>query len=162
MSLGRGCAGQGPRWAGADAVPGRTLCQGGRGAMVIGPPTARASAVRSGAGLGGDSVGESRRRALRQGENPRPARPPGGHPVPMPEEEEIERNLGVQPLVEVMSRHGLKPQDLVEASTEQLTHKMVARACKGRRLTPKAKAKVGAALSAAAGEVVRASDLFNY
>lgn len=82
--------------------------------------------------------------------------------MPMPEEEEIERNLGVQPLVEVMSRHGLKPQDLVEASTEQLTHKMVARACKGRRLTPKAKAKVGAALSAAAGEVVRASDLFNY
>ena len=28
MSLGRGCAGQGPRWAGADAVPGRTRCHG--------------------------------------------------------------------------------------------------------------------------------------
>ena len=46
------------------------------------------------------------------------------------------RDLGVQPLAALMEKHGLKPTDLVGASTEQLTHKRVARACKGRRLTP--------------------------
>ena len=76
--------------------------------------------------------------------------------------DEIERNLGVQPLVELMATHGLKAQDLVEASVEQLSHKMVARACKGRRLTPKAKGKVCAALGVASGQAYRTGDLFNY
>ena len=48
----------------------------------------------------------------------------------------LERNLGEQPIAQVMAAHDLKAHDLVQASTEQLTHKMVARACKGRRLTP--------------------------
>lgn len=76
--------------------------------------------------------------------------------------EEIERNLGEQPLVAVMARSGLRAQALVEASTEQLTHKMVTRACKGRRLTPRAKAKVCAAFCAASGETYKVSELFNY
>ncbi len=76
--------------------------------------------------------------------------------------EEIERNLGEQPLVQLMATHDLVAQDLVEASTEQLTHKMVARACKGRRLTPNSKAKVCAALGAASGQAYRSSELFNY
>ncbi|NLT76571.1 MAG: hypothetical protein GXX98_08625, partial [Planctomycetes bacterium] len=50
--------------------------------------------------------------------------------------DEIERNLGPQPIERIMAEHHLKPHDLVAASTEQITHKMVARACKGRRLTP--------------------------
>ena len=76
--------------------------------------------------------------------------------------EEIQRNLGEQPLVQLMAAHDLKAQDLVEASTEQLTHKMVARACKGRRLTPNVKAKVCAALGAASGQAYQSSQLFSY
>lgn len=74
----------------------------------------------------------------------------------------VERNLGPQPIAQVMARHDLKPHDLVQASTEQLTHKMIARACKGRRLTPNAQAKVLSALNAAAGKGYSLSDLFNY
>lgn len=43
-----------------------------------------------------------------------------------------ERNKGPQPIVEVMQQYDLKPKDLVEASAEQLTFKLVARAMKGR------------------------------
>ena len=52
---------------------------------------------------------------------------------------EIERDLGEQPIVQVMAEYGLKASDLVAISTEQITHKMVSRACKGRRLTPNSK-----------------------
>jgi hypothetical protein len=45
-----------------------------------------------------------------------------------------ERNKGPQPIVELMQQYDLKPNDLVDASAEQLTHKMVARAMKGRRI----------------------------
>ena len=75
---------------------------------------------------------------------------------------EIERNLGEQPIARIMAKHGLQARDLVAASTEQLTHKMVARACKGRRLTPNAKAKVRAALSAAADGEYTTEELFSY
>jgi len=76
--------------------------------------------------------------------------------------QENERNLGPQPLMDVMQVMGLDAQALVAASTEQLTHKMVARACKGRRLTPRVKAKVCAALNAASGRAHTVSELFNY
>ncbi len=76
--------------------------------------------------------------------------------------DEIERNLGPQPIARVMTEHHLKPHDLVTASTGQLTHKMVARACKGRRLTPNAQAKVLAALNAATQKQYRRIDLFTY
>jgi len=74
----------------------------------------------------------------------------------------IERNLGTQPIARIMADHDLKAHDLVAASTEQLTHKMVARACKGRRLTPTVQAKIRNALNTAAGRSYAASDLFNY
>ncbi len=74
----------------------------------------------------------------------------------------IERNLGPQPLAEIMAQHELKAHDLVAASTEQITHKMVARACKGRRLTPKVQAKIQNALNTAAGKQYSRSDLFTY
>ena len=50
--------------------------------------------------------------------------------------EEKERNLGEQPIAKLMDELLLKPADLVRASTEHITHKMVSRACKGRWLTP--------------------------
>lgn len=76
--------------------------------------------------------------------------------------ENSERNLGTQPLANIMTQHNLTPHDLVAASTQQLTHKMVARAAKGRWLTPNAKAKVLAALNNAAQKTYALADLFNY
>ena len=74
----------------------------------------------------------------------------------------VERNLGEQPLARIMAESRLKSHDLVAASTEQITHKMVARACRGRRLTPNVQAKVLRALNAAAGGSYSLGDLFNY
>ncbi len=73
-----------------------------------------------------------------------------------------ERNLGSQPIAGIMARCNLKPHDLVSASTAQLTHKMVTRACKGRRLTGNTKCKVLDALNLAAEKNYTLSDLFNY
>lgn len=75
---------------------------------------------------------------------------------------EIERNLGEQPIARLLAEHGLKAHDLVAASTEQITHKMVARACKGRRLTPHVQVKVLNALNRAAARQYTLTDLFNY
>ena len=76
--------------------------------------------------------------------------------------DEIARNLGVQPIADIMSKLNLKPHDLAKASTEQLTHKMVTRACKGRRLTANSKCKVLKALNIAAGKDYCLSDTFSY
>ena len=51
------------------------------------------------------------------------------------EQDEIERNMGMQPLDGIMAEHTLGNHDLVAASTEPMTHKAVQRARKGRRLT---------------------------
>ncbi len=75
---------------------------------------------------------------------------------------EIERNLGPQPIERIMAEHHLKPHDLVAASTEQITHKMVARACKGRRLTPNVQTKIQTALNRATQQQYRLADLFTY
>ena len=76
--------------------------------------------------------------------------------------EERERNLGPQPILNLLAVHGLKAQDLVAASTESLTHKMVARAGKGRWLTPNTQHKVWRALNLASGKSYRLDELFNY
>lgn len=73
-----------------------------------------------------------------------------------------ERNLGVQPIRQVLEELGLKAHDLVAASTEQLTHKMVSRAVKGRRLTKNTRGKVMRALNAAAGRSFDEEQLFSY
>lgn len=75
---------------------------------------------------------------------------------------EIERNLGEQPLARIMRDHNLKPHDLVAASSVEMTHKMVARACKGRRLTLNTQSKVLAALNRATGKTYTLRDLFTY
>jgi hypothetical protein len=41
---------------------------------------------------------------------------------------DIERDLGPQPIAQIMLDRGLKAHDLVAVSTEQITHKMVSRA----------------------------------
>ncbi len=75
---------------------------------------------------------------------------------------DIERNLGEQPLVQIMREHDLKPHDLVASSSVEMTHKMVARACKGRQLTMNAQLKVLAALNRATGKNYSLRDLFSY
>ena len=73
-----------------------------------------------------------------------------------------ERDLGEQPLARIMAEKGLKPHDLVAASTEQITHKMVQRGCKGRRLTRNVQGKLLRALDSVTGEPRKLSDLFTY
>ena len=75
---------------------------------------------------------------------------------------EIKRNFGEQPIIQIMIDHDLKPMDLVAASTEQITHKMVTRGCKGRRLTSNVKSKILNALNKAAGKEYSMKELFNY
>ncbi|MBC7968437.1 MAG: hypothetical protein H7Z17_21235 [Fuerstia sp.] len=76
--------------------------------------------------------------------------------------DDTERDFGPQPISDLMQQLHLKPHDLVEASTEQLTHKMVARAIKGRRLTSNTKGIVQRALNQATGNVYKQAQLFNY
>lgn len=75
---------------------------------------------------------------------------------------DIERNLGEQPIARIMDEAGLKPHDLVVASAIPMTHKMVARACKGRRLTRNTQTIVQNALQAATGKTYSLGELFNY
>ncbi len=72
-------------------------------------------------------------------------------------------DLGVQPLDALMTNLGLTNHSLVEASTEQLSHKVIHKARIGRRLTPRMKTKVLNALHLACPEKSFAHrDLFNY
>ena len=75
---------------------------------------------------------------------------------------DIEKNLGEQPISRVMAASGLKSHDLVVYSDEQLTHKMVTRAIKGRRLTPHVQSKVRNALNSAIKKNYSLKDLFTY
>ncbi len=75
---------------------------------------------------------------------------------------EIERDLGEQPIARIMVEEGLKPNDLVSVSTEQITHKMVSRAVKGRRLKPNIQQKILNALNKAAEKQYKLKDLFTY
>ena len=75
---------------------------------------------------------------------------------------DVDRNLGQQPIAKINCENNLIPQDLVAASAAPLTHKMVSRACKGRRLTLDTQSKVLAALNRAAGQNFALGDLFDY
>lgn len=75
---------------------------------------------------------------------------------------ELQRDLGPQPIAELLTELELDAHDLVAASSEQLTHKMVQRACKGRRLTPNVKGKVQRALQVAADREFLLAELFTY
>ena len=74
----------------------------------------------------------------------------------------VGNDFGIQPITRLMIEHGLKPNDLVRNSTEQLTHKMVNRAAKGRRLTLHIQRKVMNALNKATGKKYKLKDIFSY
>jgi hypothetical protein len=67
----------------------------------------------------------------------------------------IERDFGEQPIKKIMEMHGLE-------ATEQITYKMVARAVKGRRLTPSVQSKILNALNKASKKNYLLNGLFNY
>lgn len=87
---------------------------------------------------------------------------PSAEEAPSAEKAALPRDLGPQPIAELMDSRGLSSHDLVAASAEQINHKMVARARKGRRLTPKTAKKVWRAFNSAAKTELELSDLFNY
>jgi hypothetical protein len=60
-----------------------------------------------------------------------------------------ERDHGVQPMDRLMEEWGFTNHDLVEASPEQLNHKQVQKARKGRQLTLHSMQKVTRALNIA-------------
>jgi len=74
----------------------------------------------------------------------------------------IERDLGEQPVAGIMAENEIKSHNLVAASDEHITHKMVNRACKGRRLTRNVQHKILRALCKHTGATYVLSDLFNY
>ena len=76
--------------------------------------------------------------------------------------EEIQREFGEQPIAKIMAEQGLKPNDLVSNSTEQITHKMVSLATKGRRINLKIQYRILNALNKAAGRQYTLKDIFNY
>ena len=75
---------------------------------------------------------------------------------------EVKRNFGEQPIVQIMVDHALKTKDLVVVSTQQITHRMVSRALKGRRLTPKVQSKIRDALNESTGKKYSMEELFTY
>jgi hypothetical protein len=73
------------------------------------------------------------------------------------------KDYGVQPLENVMTRLGLSNAQLVLVSTKQLTHKMVQKGRKGRRLTPNIQKKILEALNAVqTAQIFTLQELFNY
>ena len=74
----------------------------------------------------------------------------------------VEKNLGEQPIAGIIAKHKLAAGDLVSASTENITFKMVSRACKGRRLTLHVQQKICNALNTASGKTFAIRDLFSY
>ena len=74
-----------------------------------------------------------------------------------------ENNFGMQPLDAVMTRFGLSNSDLVAASTEQLTFRVMQKGRKGRRLTLNSQKKIFQALqNVLPDENFKPTDLFNY
>ncbi|HLF67499.1 MAG TPA: hypothetical protein VI522_07770, partial [Gammaproteobacteria bacterium] len=74
----------------------------------------------------------------------------------------MSHEFGVQPLDAILDKSSLKNDDLVQASQEQLTHKQVQKARKGRSITPNIKGKIMRALNAAVDKKYIEKNLFNY
>ena len=74
-----------------------------------------------------------------------------------------DRDFGVQPLDALLTQLKVSPADLVHASTEQLSFKMVQKARKGRRLSVKIQMKVLRALQLVVpARKFSLGELFNY
>ena len=81
--------------------------------------------------------------------------------------DEIQREFGTQPLDQWLNEFEISNRDLVSASTEQLTHKQVQKARKGRRISENLQRKIKNALESVLLESGREkrfllSDLFTY
>ena len=75
----------------------------------------------------------------------------------------MKKEYGVQPLDEVLETHSFSNDDLVKASDEQLTHKQVQKARKGKPVTENIKGKVVRALNTLISpNVYTVKDLFLY
>lgn len=70
--------------------------------------------------------------------------------------------MGQQPLDALLQQLQLSNHDLVKASPDQLTHKMVQKGRRGRQLTRHTQNKILAALNSAAGSAYRLEQLFTY
>lgn len=75
---------------------------------------------------------------------------------------EIQREFGEQPIAKILAELGLTNHQVVAASTEQLTHKMMAKACRGRYISMKVRIKIQRALNFAAKSSYSLAELFNY
>jgi hypothetical protein len=75
---------------------------------------------------------------------------------------DLDRNLGPQPIAALLEQHKLSHHDVVNASPEPITHKLVARACKGRRLTANSRNKIIRAMEKVLGKTLSKKDLFTY
>ena len=73
-----------------------------------------------------------------------------------------EHNFGEQPIAQLLQEKSITPHQLVDISSEHLTHKMVSRACKGRWLTPNVRQKIRNALNQISDTPHTLQDLFNY
>ncbi len=79
----------------------------------------------------------------------------------------IQREMGIQPIDAIMNEHDLTNHDVMQMNRGGLTHKNIAKARKGRRLSPKIKVRITEALNALLKQrKVEKSfvpkDLFNY
>ncbi|MCC6880977.1 MAG: hypothetical protein WBE58_14685 [Verrucomicrobiales bacterium] len=84
-----------------------------------------------------------------------------------PEQEHVGLEHGAQPLDALMIELGIENHFLVCSSTDQLTHKVVSKARRGRELTHRAQRKIHAAMERALRQKgierkLSLSDLFNY
>ena len=81
--------------------------------------------------------------------------------------DEIQRDLGIQPIDQLMKQWGVDNHELVEVSIEQSTHKQVQKARKGRRVTINIQRKILNAIRKVAEDKkldpnLTIADLFNY
>jgi hypothetical protein len=71
-------------------------------------------------------------------------------------------DAGIQPLDLLMQAQSLRNHDLVEASTENLTHKQVQKARQGRKITFRMQKKILLAWNSLQEETFVLEQLFNY
>lgn len=73
-------------------------------------------------------------------------------------------DVGIQPLDAIMSRHQWSNHDLVVCSPDDLTHKVIQKGRKGRRITRRAQQKILLAVNRAAAGTAQftVEELFNY
>ena len=71
-------------------------------------------------------------------------------------------DAGIRPLDLLMQAQSLRNHDLVEASTENLTHKQVQKARQGRKITFRMQKKILLAWNSLQEEAFVLEQLFNY